>query len=64
MIVRIIKSDLRLRVKEGEIYYAQVYRFDPAKITLLKRIPDGHDPECNQYRDEVQILCSHVHEVD
>ncbi len=56
MKVRITKTDNRLGIKEGEIYEAEIYWLDPDKITLLKRIPDGYEPSCNQYRYEVEIL--------
>lgn len=56
MIVRVIilEDDERLGVKQGEIYSAQRYHYDPQeKVTLLAREPDGYDPECNQYVDSV-----------
>lgn len=54
--VRIKSTDDWQGVKKGEIYEAEVYRCDPCKITLLGRVPDGYNPECNQYKDEVDIL--------
>ena len=56
MVVQLLKDDPRFKLKKGEIFEAQVYWLDPEKITLLKRLPDGFDPECNQYRGSVKIL--------
>jgi len=54
MKVMILKTDDHLGVKEGEVYDAQRYHLDPhEKVTLLARDPDGYDPSCNQYFDEV-----------
>lgn len=57
MKVRIKKSDSRLGVTAGEVYKAGPYWLDPSgKVTLLARIPDGYDPECNQYWHEVEVV--------
>lgn len=56
MKVKVLKTNGRLGIKSGEIYNAKGY--DDSKITLLSRIPDGFDPECNQYRHEVEMLKS------
>ena len=56
MIVQLLEDDSRFNIKKGEIFEAQIYHLDPEKITLLKRLPDGFDPECNQYRGSVKIL--------
>lgn len=50
MYVKILQTDERLRVTEGEIYEAERYWLDPDKVTLIGRVPDGFDPMCNQYR--------------
>lgn len=56
-IVRILKTDERLGVREGEEYAAVVYWLDPgAKVTLLRRIPDGYDPSCNQYWHDAEFV--------
>lgn len=57
MKVKILKTNDKLGIKENEIYEAEPYWLDPLdKITLLKRIPDGYNPSCNQYRYNVEIL--------
>lgn len=57
MKVKILKDDERLGVKAGEVYEAEPYWLDPSeKVSLLSRIPDGYEPECNQYREAVEIL--------
>lgn len=60
MIVMIKQTQERLGVTEGELYEAQPYAYDGSKITLLGRVPDGYDPQCNQYRSEVKILYRNV----
>lgn len=53
--VRIKKTDDRFGLKAGDIYWAERYCLDPQhKVSLLERIPDGFDPECNQYCSEVE----------
>jgi len=56
MIVRIKKTDDFTSVKENELYEAIPYWIDPVKVTLLKRIPDGYCPECNQYINDLEII--------
>lgn len=57
MKVRILETNERLGIKKGEIYKAVRYWLDPTeKVTLLKRIPDGYNPECNQYIEEIETL--------
>lgn len=56
MKVRIKETDSHIGVTAGEIYEATSYWLDPDKVTLLRRIPDGWDPECNEYRDRVEIV--------
>lgn len=54
MRIMILETDENLGIEKGEIYSAKRYRFDPMeKYTLIEREPDGYDPECNQYIDEV-----------
>ncbi len=61
MKVKIKKTCESTGVKEGEVYEAIRYHLDPLeKVTLLKRIPDGHDPECNEYLYNVEILAKGV----
>jgi|GEM_PF-5449471 len=53
MKVKVLETDERLGIKAGEVYEACRYRYDPEKMTLLRRVPDGYDPECNQYMHEI-----------
>lgn len=46
----------QLGLRAGEQYLALPYWLDPGKVTLLARLPDGHDPQCNQYTNEVRWL--------
>lgn len=52
--VRILTTNDRLGVTAGEQYEAERYWLDPEKVTLLRRIPDGNSPECNQYWRDVE----------
>lgn len=55
MIVRIKEDDPRFGLTAGELYRAERYWLDPhIKYTLLSRIPDGWDPECNAYTHQVE----------
>lgn len=57
MRVKILKDCQSTGIKKGEIYEAKRYWLDPqCKVTLLRRIPDGHDPECNEYFYNVEVL--------
>lgn len=57
MIVEILKSCKHTGVKKGEQYHAIRYWIDPMeKVTLQKRIPDGHDPQCNEYLSNVKRI--------
>lgn len=57
IIVRIKETDERLGVKKDEVYVAEAYHMDPSeKCTLLRRLPDMHEPMCNQYWSAVIVL--------
>ncbi len=57
MIVEILRTCENTGVKKGEKYNAMAYKYDPnEKVTLLSRIPDGMEPMCNEYRENVTIL--------
>ena len=59
MIVEILKTDKSLGIKKGERYHAIRYFLDPSeKVTLLGRVPDGYNPNCNQYRSEIKFINS------
>lgn len=54
-LVQILTTDARTGVIAGETYVARTYPYDN-KVTLLARVPDGHDPEVNQYWSDVLWL--------
>ena len=56
MKIRVTRTDTRLGIKKNEIYDAITYPLDPGKVILTNRIPDGYEPMCTQYRDEIEIL--------
>jgi hypothetical protein len=44
-------------IKDGEIYEAEPYQLDPSsKVILLRRVADGFDPCCTEYRYNIEIL--------
>ena len=56
MMVKNLEDNERLGIKAGERDEAKPYWLDPYdKVTLIRRIPDGYEPECNQYRSMVEI---------
>ena len=56
MKVKILKSCISTGVKEGELYNASFYSFDESKVMLETRIPDGYEPECTEYRENLEVL--------
>ena len=61
MILEIINTDNRLRLRKGHRYVGTPYELDPGKITLLYRISKNgrrfkRNPMCNVYRSEVKTI--------
>lgn len=56
MKVKILKTDTRCGIKEGEIYEAEWYWGGREKVTLVSRVPDGFDPECNEYAHNIEVV--------
>lgn len=56
MIVRIKKDEPRFEIKAGDVFFAERYRYDPDKVTLLKRITDDYDPRCNEYVENLEFV--------
>ncbi len=56
MKIKILKTEKRLRIKKDEIYTATIYPLDTSKYILVERIPDGYDPCCCVYTNEVSII--------
>lgn len=55
-VVRVLKTDDRLALTADELYIATAYWLDPGKVTLLRRVDDGFNPECNQYAQTVEFV--------
>jgi hypothetical protein len=55
-VVRIKADDEHIGVRAGEEYVAAPYWLDNGKVTLLRRLSDGHDPECNEYVEKVEYV--------
>jgi hypothetical protein len=55
-LVRLKEDDPRFKMKEGDILRVERYWLDPQKYTVLERVSDGFDPECNVYASQVERL--------
>ena len=56
-VVRIVHDDPRLGLTAGEDFAAIPYRLDPgSKVTLLRRLSDGWNPQCNAYNRDIQFI--------
>ena len=56
MIVRLKEDDSRFKLKKGDLLEVIRYWLDPGKYTVLRRISDNYDPECNVYSSQVERL--------
>jgi hypothetical protein len=56
MIVRIKEDDFRFKLKKGDVLEVHVYAYDPGKYTVVRRLSDDYDPECNVYSYQVERL--------
>jgi hypothetical protein len=57
MIVELLKSEPRFKIKKGQRFYAKPYSLDPSsKVELLSRVSDGFEPNCTEYRTNVKIV--------
>lgn len=56
-IVRVLTDDPGFGVSAGDEFEAVRYWLDPReKWTLLRRLSDGFDPECNQYAHDIEVV--------
>ncbi|MEN5308773.1 hypothetical protein ABE425_14750 [Chryseobacterium cucumeris] len=61
MKVKLLITEKRLGIKEGQIFSAEKYSLDPGKVTLKQRLdksgkPVGKPVMCNEYLCNVIIL--------
>lgn len=51
----------------GDLLIARAYRYDNEKVTVLRVLPSGRDPQRNAYRSDVEVLRvlteAEVHEI-
>lgn len=52
--VRLLRSLPDFGLAQGDILEVHRYRLDPEKVTVVRRISDGFEPQCNLYTHEVQ----------
>lgn len=56
-IVEVNEDDPHLDLAAGERYAANRYWLDPgAKVTLLRRVTDGYEPNCNLYLHQGRFI--------
>lgn len=55
-LVRLKEDDKRFKMKKGDVLRVERYRLDPCKYTVIERVSDGFDPECNVYASQVERL--------
>jgi len=57
MLARVKKDDPRFGLMAGDILEITYCDWDPGeKWTVIRRVSDGFDPQCNIYKSEVEIL--------
>lgn len=56
-IYELLNDDPRMGLQAGDLLLCEPYWLDPAsKVSVIKRLSDGFDPGCNQYRSDVRRL--------
>jgi hypothetical protein len=58
MVFRLKQDDPRFKLNAGDELICINYPYD-AKLTVLRRLSDGYDPECNQYMADVEFVRWH-----
>lgn len=53
-LVRLKEDDTRFKLKKGDVLRVERYAYDTGKYTVLERVSDGFDPECNVYASQVE----------
>ena len=53
---RLHKDDERFGLAEGDVLVGRPYWLDPDKVTVEYRESDGFDPQCNQYRVDIEWI--------
>lgn len=55
MVFELRQDDDRFNLSKGDRLLCINYPYD-SKVTVLRRLSDGFDPECNQYMQSVQFI--------
>lgn len=55
MVYRRKGSDPDSGLADGDLLLVEDYPYD-AKVSVVARIPDGYDPQCNQYLIDVEFI--------
>lgn len=55
MVFELLQEDPRFKLSAGDRLLCVKYPYD-AKVTVLRRLSDGFDPECNQYLQSVKFI--------
>lgn len=51
---RLIEDDPRMGLSAGDVLRCEPYWLDHDKLTVIERVADGFNPECNVYRSQVE----------
>lgn len=55
-VVRLKEDDPEFKLKKGDLLEVKPYPLDPSsKFTVIRRLTDNYDPECNVYRSQVEL---------
>lgn len=60
-VVRLLEDDPQFDLAAGDELLVMSYPYD-AKVTVIRRISDGFDPQCNQYLRSVEYVRVAEHE--
>lgn len=55
-IVELLKPQPGTNLEIGDLLLVQSYQYDTDKVSIIKRLSDGYDPECNLYTHEVKFI--------
>jgi len=61
MIVKVLKSNRALGIREGEQYKAIPSFANPKlRLILFERVTDGYNPYCAELRENLQLIMERV----
>lgn len=58
-VYRLIEDDPRMGLTVGDVLVCIDCDYDPDKVTVIRRLSDGYDPECTVYLSDVDPMNDH-----